>query len=167
MGGFVIVEAARQMPERVIGLIGADTFQIVGERKTKEEVRKVLSPPGGFEAALREWLSQRAFPPGSDPALVEQIADGMCSTPPDIAIPVHEEMMTNGQCQGEGLLELRMKTITINRSDGSMPEAFAQYGIEVMPMPGVGHFVMLEDPKTFNRLLEEAIGKLMEPETSK
>jgi pimeloyl-ACP methyl ester carboxylesterase len=35
------------------------------------------------------------------------------------------------------------------------------------PMPGVGHFVMLEDQQTFNRLLEEAIGKLMETEVSK
>jgi len=34
-------------------------------------------------------------------------------------------------------------------------------------MPGVGHFVRLEDQQTFNRLLEEAIGKLMETEVSK
>ena len=167
MGGFVIVEAARQMPVHVIGLIGVDTFQIVGERHTKDEVRKSLPPPAGFEAALRTWLTQK-FPPGSDPALVEQITDEMCSTPTEIAYPVHDEMMTNGQRQGEGLLELGMKTITINQSDGHRDAAaFAKHRIEVMPMPGVGHFVMLEDPKTFNRLLEEAIVKLMEPEVLK
>lgn len=160
MGGFVIVEAARQMPERVIGLIGVDTFQIVGERHTKAEVSKSLPPPAGFEAALRTWLSQK-FPPGSDPALVEQITDEMCSTPIDIAYPVHDEMMTNGQRQGEGLLELRMKTIAINQSDGHRDvAAFAKHSIEVMSMPGVGHFVMLEDPQTFNCLLEEAIAKI-------
>jgi pimeloyl-ACP methyl ester carboxylesterase len=28
---------------------------------------------------------------------------------------------------------------------------------ELIPMPGVGHFVQLEDPARFNRLLEEII----------
>jgi pimeloyl-ACP methyl ester carboxylesterase len=161
MGGFVIVEAARQMPERVVGLIGADSFQIVGERNTKAVVSKSLPPPADFESALRTWLSQK-FPPGSDPALVEQIADEMCSTPPEIAYPVHDEMMTNGQRQGEGLLELKMKTITINESDGqSDADAFAKYDIEVMPMSGGGPFVMLEDPETFNRLLAKAIDAIV------
>lgn len=161
MGGFVIVEAARQMPEKVVGLIGADTFQVVGERTTKEEVSRTLPPPSGFVAAMRQWLSESAFLPGADPTLVKEVVEGMCSTPPEIAIPVHNEMMSNGQRQGEGLLELRLKTITINRGDGhGDAETFEKHGIEVVRMPGVGHFVMLEDPETFNRLLTEAIGKL-------
>jgi pimeloyl-ACP methyl ester carboxylesterase len=36
-----------------------------------------------------------------------------------------------------------------------------RYGIEVVPMSGVGHFVMLEDPQTFNRLLDEAVKKCL------
>ena len=85
---------------------------------------------------------------------------------PEIAIPVFDEMMTSGLRQGEGLLELRLRTITINKSGGSMPEAFADFGIEVVSMSDVGHFVMLEDPKTFNRLLLEAIEQLIKPEDS-
>jgi pimeloyl-ACP methyl ester carboxylesterase len=34
MGGAVIIEAARQMPERVTGLVGADTFLDVGNKLT-------------------------------------------------------------------------------------------------------------------------------------
>ena len=33
---------------------------------------------------------------------------------------------------------------------------------EVAYMSGVGHFVMMEDPETFNRLLEETIQKLVD-----
>ena len=162
MGGHVIVEAAAQMPGRVIGLVGVDTFQIVGVEKTLEEVRKALPPPAGFEAALRDWLSQRAFPPGSDPSLVKDVSDGMCLTPPEIAIPVHGEMMMNGPRQGEGLTELNLRTITINKLGGPMPEDFADYGIQVVRMPDVGHFCMMEDPETFNRLLLEAIDQFLE-----
>ena len=38
-------------------------------------------------------------------------------------------------------------------------EAAQRYGIEVILMSGVGHFMMLEDPQTFNRLLDEAVQK--------
>ena len=36
-------------------------------------------------------------------------------------------------------------------------EALARHGVEAVLMPGVGHFLMMEDPGTFNRLLGEAI----------
>ena len=36
-------------------------------------------------------------------------------------------------------------------------EALGRHGVQVVPMGGVGHFLMLEDPATFNRLLGETI----------
>ena len=36
-------------------------------------------------------------------------------------------------------------------------EAAARYGIDVILMSGVGHFVMMENPETFNRLLGEIV----------
>jgi hypothetical protein len=44
---------------------------------------------------------------------------------------------------------------------GPNREAAHRYGIEVMQMSGVGHFVMLEEPQTFNRLLDEAVQKCL------
>jgi pimeloyl-ACP methyl ester carboxylesterase len=41
-------------------------------------------------------------------------------------------------------------------------EAAQRYGIEVLlTTSGVGHFVMLEEPQTFNRLLDEAVQKCL------
>ena len=36
-----------------------------------------------------------------------------------------------------------------------------RYGVEVVIMPGVGHFLMMEDPERFNRLLETEIDTLV------
>jgi pimeloyl-ACP methyl ester carboxylesterase len=33
-------------------------------------------------------------------------------------------------------------------------------GVDVAIMPGVGHFMMLEDPRTFNELLEKLIQRI-------
>jgi pimeloyl-ACP methyl ester carboxylesterase len=36
-------------------------------------------------------------------------------------------------------------------------EALRRHGVRAVVMPGVAHFLMMEDPETFNRLLDEAI----------
>jgi hypothetical protein len=40
---------------------------------------------------------------------------------------------------------------------GDDVESLARRGVRAVLVPGVGHFVMLEDPNGFNRLLDEAI----------
>jgi hypothetical protein len=45
---------------------------------------------------------------------------------------------------------------------GRDPGGGARYGVEVMFMPGVGHFLMMEDPKRFNDLPRTAIAKLVQ-----
>ena len=42
-------------------------------------------------------------------------------------------------------------------------EAAQRCGIQVVLMSGVGHFVMTEDPQTFNRLLGEAVKEFTYP----
>jgi pimeloyl-ACP methyl ester carboxylesterase len=44
MGGSVIAEAARLMPDRVIGLIGIDTFDNIEYPLTSEELKKMTTP---------------------------------------------------------------------------------------------------------------------------
>jgi len=39
-------------------------------------------------------------------------------------------------------------------------EGLLQYGIKTVPMPDVGHFLMLENAAGFNRLLEETLDPL-------
>ena len=41
-----------------------------------------------------------------------------------------------------------------------------RFGIEVAFMSGVGHFVMMEDPQAFNRLLDEAVQRVTRSNTS-
>jgi pimeloyl-ACP methyl ester carboxylesterase len=60
----------------------------------------------------------------------------------------------------EGLQEVKAPKLAINSRPTHM-EAAQRHGIEVVLMSGVGHFVMLEDPQTFNRLLDEAVKKFI------
>jgi len=61
-----------------------------------------------------------------------------------------------------GLQEITVPKITINTSERPTNTEVAQrQGIEVRWMAGVGHFGMMEDAQTFNRLLDEAVQKCL------
>jgi pimeloyl-ACP methyl ester carboxylesterase len=161
MGGAVIIEAARQMPERVTGLVGADTFLDVGKQYTQQQIDAFVAP---FERDFAEATSKLArgmFLSDADAALVEWVAANMCSARPEVGIRAMRQLA--GFDAREELRHMRKPIYCIN-SDMRVTnvEAGQRYAasFEVKLMSGVGHFVMLEDPKVFNRLLTEIIEEL-------
>jgi len=81
MGGPVILEAARRMPKRVIGLVGVDTLQDFEGKLTQEQIEEMFTPlRSNFAEATRNSV-RTMFTPNSDPALVEKIATDMSSAP--------------------------------------------------------------------------------------
>jgi hypothetical protein len=55
------------------------------------------------------------------------------------------------------LRTLGLPLIALNPADGAADiESLRRFGIEVVLLPGVGHFPMLEDPPAFNRQLANA-----------
>jgi pimeloyl-ACP methyl ester carboxylesterase len=162
MGGPVIVEAARRLPTAVIGLVGADTWQNVGQRRTPAQVAESLVPlRANFVEAIRT-VARNVFVPTSDPTVVEHVVAVMSAIPPHIGISVAEAFRGHDRQLQEGLQAVTAPKIAINsRYRPTNLEAAQRYGIEVLWMSGVGHFVMMEDPQTFNRLLNEAVQKCM------
>jgi pimeloyl-ACP methyl ester carboxylesterase len=101
------------------------------------------------------------FPPYADPALVGWVVTDMSSARPEVGIRAMQGLASfNAK---EALKQVRVPIYCIN-SDmrRTNVEAGRRYAasFEVKLMSGVGHFVMLEDPETFNRLLAETINEL-------
>jgi pimeloyl-ACP methyl ester carboxylesterase len=156
IGGQYIVETARRLPASAIGLVSLDTWSNVEETRTPAQVAETLAPfRANFVEAMRTFVQSR-FVPTSDPTLVEHVVRGMSAAPPHIAISVREEVLGNGRNLQVGLQEVKAPKMAINARPTNM-EAAQRYGIEVVLMSGVGHFMMMEDPQTFNRLLGEAV----------
>ena len=64
MGGSVIAEAARLMPNRVIGLIGIDTLDNIEYPLTSEELKKMTAPlEKDFQAGSRQFIGRDDFAP--------------------------------------------------------------------------------------------------------
>lgn len=164
MGGEVIVEAARRISKRVTGLVGVDTFRRVGPMR-KEQIDDFLSPfRANFAEAARNFV-RRMFVSNSDSALVEKIVEDMSAAPPDVGVGAGEELL-NTDLKAD-LQEMKAPIVVINSDYRPTDvEAAQKYGIEVVFMSGVGHFVMLEDAETFNHLLDEAVKRFAHDKVS-
>ena len=82
IGGDIIAEAALRMPERVIGVVGVDTFHEVEPTDSLEQqYRSAVLSLANF-AALMRTVVKTMFTPNSDPALAERVITDMSSAPP-------------------------------------------------------------------------------------
>ena len=94
-------------------------------------------------------LVRSMFVPTSDPPLVERMVAAMSAAPPHIGIGWLEALWGQDRNLQAGLQEITARKIAINSCYCPTNRAAAQqYGIEVMLMGGVRHFVMLEDAPT-------------------
>ena len=101
------------------------------------------------------------FAPGADESLVERVVADMSAAPPDVAIEAAESVWNFWPKLTAALLELRLPIVAINPDHPPTDiESMQRYGVEVVLMPRVGHFLMMEDPKRFNELLLNAIDRL-------
>jgi pimeloyl-ACP methyl ester carboxylesterase len=158
MGGPVVVEAARLMPERVIGVVGVDTFGDIDRKRmpppTEDRLARFRS---NFVESTREMVKSM-FLETSDPKLVEKIILDMSSAPPKVGIGAMKG--TSDYDLPKALEKIKAPVRCINSDYRPFDlEAARKHSpsFEIVFMSGVGHFVMLEDPETFNSLLEDII----------
>jgi pimeloyl-ACP methyl ester carboxylesterase len=162
MGGDVISESAVRLGDRVTGLVWVDVYRTLGEPSSPEQLEAfVASFREDFGARTRDFVHSM-FVPGSDPDLVEWVAADMSSASPDTALDAMESAIGNHDAALARLQELTAPVVAIN--PGYRPtdvESLRRHGVEAVVMPGVGHFLMLEDPATFNGLLGEVLDDLV------
>jgi pimeloyl-ACP methyl ester carboxylesterase len=167
MGGPVIIDAASRMPERIVGLIGVDTFQNFDRRLTPEQIDGILAP---FRENFKESTSgfiRSMFPATADSVLVEWVVNDMSSSPAEVGIGAMEGMF---QFDPRDILkETGVPIRSINADmwptdvEGNQKHALS---FEAEIMEGYGHFLHMEDPETFNRLLERTIQELTQRASS-
>lgn len=165
MGGPVVAEAARLMPDRVIGLIGIDTFKNIESAITSEVAKTFIDPlEKNFPDGCRQFIGQ-AISPKTDPQLREWILSDMSSAPPEVAISAINNMVVQF-ITGEAakmFKDIRIPVITINGDlEPINYEANRKHmlSFDAVVVKEAGHFLMMDRPVEFNKELENAIIKL-------
>ncbi len=163
MGGSVILEAARLMPKRVIGLVGADTFENVERKRTQDEINEIHNRFRANFAEVTTNMVRGMFIPSSDSALVEKVVANISAFPSEVGLGelkgyINYIDTNNEQIRALQEVQAPIRCINSDRNPTDV-EAAQKYAksFEVIYMSNVGHFVQMEDPKTFNLLLDETV----------
>ncbi len=166
MGGSVIVEAARLLPGRVIGLIGVDTLENIEYPLTNEELAGMVTPlEQDFTVGVRQFVSSMLSSP-TDDALRAWILADMAAAPPAVALSAMREMM-NQYVTGEAarlFAEVQIPVVSINGDLWPIDyEANRRHmqSFEAIVIKDADHFLMMNRPEAFNQALATAVGRLM------
>jgi pimeloyl-ACP methyl ester carboxylesterase len=161
MGGGVNLEAARQLPGRVVGLIGVDTYKKFGTGYSPEKVTEIVAPFKADFINSVDGFVRNFFPEDADSALVNRVVADMSAAPPEVATSAMVDYFSSNP--QEILKEVRVPICVINsdmwKTDIETNQEHA-VSFELKLMTGVGHFLPQEDPVTFNRLLHETLDEL-------
>jgi pimeloyl-ACP methyl ester carboxylesterase len=162
MGGDVIAEAARQLPhDRMEGLVIVETYNELGAGHTPDQVEAFVAKfRPDFKDSVHRFV-RGMFSSNADTALAEWVANDMASAPPAIALSALESSFNHSRQITKNLLEVKMPVTAINSDRAPTDTASMQrYGVQVVIMHGLGHFLMMEDPKQFNDVLEGVIERM-------
>ena len=156
MGGVVILEAARQIRDRVSGLIWVDTYDQLEQFQSPERVRERMAPFRADFIGATDAFVRNLFPATADVALVERVVMDMSAAPPQIALSALDAAMNYGRQVPSMLERLGLPIGAINPGSQSTDvSSLWRHRVEVALIPGVGHFLMIEAPLDFNtRLLQ-------------
>jgi pimeloyl-ACP methyl ester carboxylesterase len=162
MGGDVVTAAARRLPGRFTGLIWIDTYKQLRKPHTPEEVEALLAPLRADFVDSTRALVRSLVRPTSDSSLVERIVADMSSAPPAVAIEALESSFGYSREIPGALQELKLPVVAINTdSPPTDIPSMKGHGVKVVVMPRVSHFMMMEDPERFNRVLRGVIDTLV------
>lgn len=158
MGGSVILEAAKLLDKKVIGLIGVDTYQSFTDDWSAEQKEKFLeSFSKDFKSTAVGFVKQM-FPKGADSTIVNTVAEDMSSAPPAVAISAMRNLFYYDPLPTLSKLELPVISINCDMYPVSLEENKKHVkSFSFKQMKGVGHFLFLERPNEFNELLNEAV----------
>jgi pimeloyl-ACP methyl ester carboxylesterase len=165
MGGPVILEAARLMPDRVVALVPVDFFSDVDRRFTAEERKGFLAPMrADFPKITKAFVRKEMFTPRSDSAFAERIAGDMAAASPAVAVSAMENLLQYDQGAALAAAKPPLRLINSDLWPTDL-EALRRHNpkISLAVLPGVGHFLMTEAPDEFNRILARAVTELQRP----
>lgn len=158
MAGSIDLEAASRLPGRVLAVVGVDTYQDFEMKFPEAQVEQFLAAfRNNFPLMTRNYV-KTLFPANADSVLVEATASDMAAAPPEVGIGSMQYALAYNAVKTLNNLDLPVYCINSDRypvNEAAGKRHARSYVVALMP--GLGHFVMLEDPDTFNTILAATI----------
>ena len=158
MGGPVSIEAANILGDKVVAVVGVDTFYTPFQfPKSETEIDGFVKPFEKDFSGTSQQLFQSMFTPNVDPELKASIAKHFANANPEMGISaMYEIFRWNAQNVPDSLEHYANKLKNINAAPNGNEKALHK---SVTLIPGVGHFVPQVKPEEFNAALSKIISE--------
>ena len=160
MGGAVMLACARLQPDRIKAIVAADAVFIDSTSAEKyKNAGARFAGPQGMEA--REKMIRSMFTPSTPKPVQEQVLKAMLAAPEAVAVGAMNSMFTPSFWRDE-VIQIPVLQIAAGTSIWMTEEALRKRFPkgQLKRIEGTGHFLMMEQPEAFNRILMEWVGAL-------
>jgi pimeloyl-ACP methyl ester carboxylesterase len=165
MGGPVALEAARLMPDRVVGVVGVDTFHDVGQDFGEEWERILGAYQSDFSGTCTPFVGQM-FTDDADPGFVAEITTDMCDISPELGVALLRALSEYDVAASLAAVEVPVRSINSSMWPTNLEgNRIYDPDFDVLIIEGSGHFPMLERRLEFDRLLEQLIEEVTAGDT--
>ncbi|MFT7288332.1 MAG: pimeloyl-ACP methyl ester carboxylesterase [Halieaceae bacterium] len=159
MGGPVILQAALLLGDRVRGLVAVDTLRDVAQPVISDEQMQARVAPleQDYDSVAGQFLASM-FVENSDPDLRREITVDMLATDRFVGVDAIRGMLRTDLAVALEAVAAPLVLINSTYQPTNLAAVVALHpNTSLELMEGVGHFVMMEDPESFNSLLRQAI----------
>ncbi len=169
MGGDVVLEAAIQRPDKVIGMIGIDNFKDVRATYSPEEEQGfeevIAAMKADYAGTVTAYAEAALFHPSTDSLVKQRVIRDFRNARQGPAIGSIESLIHYGKRETELLQQLGRKLYLVNSdatpTDEGALTRYCRAGHELIPVHATGHYPMIEKPKEFNAQLQLAVHKIV------
>lgn len=159
MGGAVALEAALRLNDKVAGVVLVDTFVIDYGGLNPETVQTFAAPfETDFSVAMAELVAGTATA-ATPPELRERLVCEMSAADPVWALPLWRDLLSWSPTAAFKELRTPIHAINGELISASARERCAPFVTETC-IAGAGHFLQMENPAQFYRVLETVLSQL-------
>src|SRR6266540_4511733 len=162
MGGPIVVEATRRMPDRVVAIVPVDTLQNVENKVPPAQLAEVIKQlRADYKTAMTGFLNQFLFSANTPIAVKNRIISEVTSRPPELSIRILEGILAYDAVPALGKIKVPIRAINsdLNPTNLEINRKYAPQ-FDAVIIKGSGHYPMLENPERFNELLADILRSL-------
>jgi pimeloyl-ACP methyl ester carboxylesterase len=156
MGGLVALDVARQLPERVIGILAIDTLHDANAKFDEAELEQLLLSFEQDFVGTCDGFVRSMCVDGTAPELIDRIAGDMCSGPAEVGAALLRAYAAFDLQAAFSEANVPIRAINADlwptNSEGNRQLA----DFDVVVMEGYGHFLMQEVPEALGQSMIDA-----------
>ena len=159
MGGPVVLEAARRMPERTKGVVLVDTLFDVTQQVPPDQLDAMTKRlETDYAGTIRQFVTEYLFAPDTPASVREQVLNHAIAIPADLSTAMLRESWAYDPLPALRDIKAPIRAVNSDKFPTNR-EANRRYmqGFETIILRGTGHYPMLEDPEAFSRALAQTL----------